>query len=124
MRIIEVDVLQTAGVVAGVVPGAESGEVTQQAEVSTRDGAGDLQTCDMGVVAAHTADVMVFVVPGPVGCSSQAQLLGQRVGLVKSNSQDCVSCCKGRLGIDVVGILRPLGAIDLHYIARNKDDVV
>ena len=57
--IIQVDVLQTAGIVATQEPRAVTRHVVQHVEVGTRDGAYHLQFAVLGVVASDSIDSRV-----------------------------------------------------------------
>ena len=127
LRVVEVDVLQRSGIVACVGPGAESGEVSQHAQVLTRDGTYHLQPVHVAVVAAYARDVLIVVCPYrtlAIRCYRQTKLGSQRVGLRQFDRNNIIARVERVVGVDVVGILRPLRAVELAERLRHENPEV
>ena len=123
VSVVQVDVFQVTQVVAAVAPRTVAGEIAQQAQVGAGDRADHLQSGDMMIVAVHAVKPFVVYIHVVIVIlrNGQPQFLGQRIRLLHGDRQDLVAGIERVVGVDVVGILRPLLTVQLAELFRDED---
>ena len=93
----------------------------QHVEICGRDGAYDLQACDVGVVALQSVQVFRPDVPSRRYIRFKSQCRCQRVRRSDGDGLDGAIATDALVGVDVVGILCPLLAVELAEFLRHED---